>query len=269
MRRTFIERTLASLSSAAESDSRAESLAALGGVLQRIDPRVKVAGLLGMVIAVAASRRLAAIGVIFVVAVILAMLSRIPISRLAMRIWAPVLFFTGMIALPAIFLTPGPARLTFAWFSMTDAGLRSAAFLIARTGTSATLAGLLVVTTPWPRVLKALRTFRCPVVLVAMLGMTYRYIFVMLNTAFEMFESRKSRTVGVLSPSESRRLAASAAGVLLSKSVQLSGDVHLAMQSRGFRGEVYLIHEFRATAYDWQWAAGFAALALATMWWGR
>jgi energy-coupling factor transporter transmembrane protein EcfT len=114
-------------------------------------------------------------------------------------------------------------------------------------------------------VLKALRTFRCPLVLVAILGMTYRYIFVILQTACDMFESRKSRTVGVLAAAERRRLAASTAGVLLSKSLQLAGDVHLAMRSRGFQGEVYLLHEFRAVAADWWWLAGFAAI-IGTVW---
>jgi energy-coupling factor transporter transmembrane protein EcfT len=106
-------------------------------------------------------------------------------------------------------------------------------------------------------------------VLVAILGMTYRYIFVILQTALDMFESRRSRTVGDFTPAESRRLAASAAGVLLSKSFQLSGDVHLAMRSRGFRGEVHLLQDFRAKASDWGWLAGFAFLALAALWWGR
>ena len=45
-------------------------------------------------------------------------------------------------------------------------------------------------------------------------------------------------------PSERRRLASSAAGVLLSKSVQMSGEVHLAMRSRGFRGEIQLSRIF-------------------------
>ena len=99
--------------------------------------------------------------------------------------------------------------------------------------------------------------------------MTYRYIFVILQTAFDMFESRKSRTVGVLDPAERRRVAASAVGVLLSKSVQLSGDVHLAMQSRGFRGEVYVLDEFRASARDRCWLAAFIALAALALWMGR
>jgi energy-coupling factor transporter transmembrane protein EcfT len=117
--------------------------------------------------------------------------------------------------------------------------------------------------------LKALRTFRCPIVLVTVLGMTYRYIFVILTTAFEMFESRKSRTVGVLEPVERRRLASGSVGVLLSKSLQLSGDVHLAMQSRGFRGEVYIMEDFRAGVADWFWLASFVMAAAAGLWWGR
>ena len=80
-------------------------------------------------------------------------------------------------------------------------------------------------------------------ILVAILGMTYRYIFVILQTALEMLESRKSRTVGVLPPADGRRLAASSVGVLLSKSVALSSDVHMAMLSRGFRGEIHLLDE--------------------------
>jgi energy-coupling factor transporter transmembrane protein EcfT len=103
-------------------------------------------------------------------------------------------------------------------------GLRSAAYLLSRAETAATLSALLILTTPWPWVLKALRVLKCPTVLVAVLGMTYRYVFEILRTALDMFESRRSRTVGALSAAESRRLAASAVGVLLSRR-HLSGDV--------------------------------------------
>jgi energy-coupling factor transporter transmembrane protein EcfT len=144
---------------------------------------------------------------------------------------------------------------------VTWQGARTSAFLISRAETAATLSALLVFTTPWPWVLKALRSFRCPAVAVVILSMTYRYIFVTLETALAMFESRRSRTVGVLEPAERRRLSAAAAGVLLSRSLQLSSEVHLAMQSRGFRGEVHIMREFRAQPADWGWIAGFAAFA--------
>lgn len=257
LRRNFIERTLASLFRASEYACTAEHSAESAGVLQRVDPRVKLVGLLSLVVVVAASRHLLVIGALFVFALALALLSGIGIDKLAKWVWIPVLLFTGTIALPAMLLIPGPP------------GVRSAAYLVSRAETAATLSALLVLTTPWPWVLKALRVLKCPIVLVAILGMTYRYVFEILRTALDMFESRRSRTVGALSPAESRRLAASAVGVLLSKSVHLSGDVHMAMQSRGFRGEVHILPDFRARAADWCWLAVFFTLAAAAVWWGR
>ena len=116
---SFIERTLASLTSTAGYAARAEQLAAEGGVLQRIDPRVKVAGLLGLVIVVAASHRLAVIGVMFIAAMVLAALSRVSIARIAVWIWGPALFFTGTIAIPAVFLTPGPSLINLGGIAIT------------------------------------------------------------------------------------------------------------------------------------------------------
>jgi cobalt ECF transporter T component CbiQ len=261
----YIERTIASLVAASERAAIAEQVAFSEGALQRVDPRVKVAGLFALIIVVAASRRLGMIAALFVIAAVLAAASNVRMRRLAGWVWLPVLFFTGALALPAIFLTPGRSIA----FAITEQGLRAAAFLIGRAETASTLSALLVLTTPWPWVLKALRIFRCPMIVVAILGMTYRYIFVILQTALEMFEARQSRTVGVLPPSERRRLASSAAGVLLSKSVQMSGEVHQAMRSRGFRGEIYLLEDFRARASDWCWLAGFGLLAATSLWYGR
>ena len=204
MKGNFIERTFASLIAASEYAASAERMALAGGVLQKVDPRIKVAGLFGLVAVVAASRALVAIGSLFGVGLILVLLSRIRLRRIAAWVWMPVLLFTGTIALPAIFITPGQPLVAFRDIVITRQGLRSAAFLVSRAETAATLSALLVFTTPWPWVLKSLRTFKCPIVLVAILGMTYRYIFVILQTAFEMFESRKSRTVGVLEPRERR-----------------------------------------------------------------
>ena len=95
---------------------------------------------------------------------------------------------------------------------ITAQGLTTAGFLILRAEASATLALLLVFTTPWTHILKALRIFHVPLVFVAALGMTFRYILLLLETAHEMFESRKSRTVGFMNSGEYRRLAVSTGG---------------------------------------------------------
>jgi cobalt/nickel transport system permease protein len=100
-------------------------------------------------------------------------------------------------------------------------------------------------------------------------GMTWRYIFLLVQTAEEMFEAREARWIGVLEPPDRRRLAAASAGLLLDKSIQLSGEVHLAMQARGFRGDVRLLDDPTLAPKDWLALAGFAIAAAATIWLGR
>ena len=198
----FIERSIDGLYEAMERALYAEDVASGGGLLQRLDPRVKVAGLLALIAAAALAAKLGVILAVFAVAVVLAALSRISVATLATRVWLGALTFTGAIAVPAIFLTPGRVvySVPVVGWPVTAQGLTTAAYLILRVETAATLSLLLVFTTPWTHVLKALRVFRAPVVFVVVLGMTCRYILLMLETAHEMFDSRKSRTVGTLPP---------------------------------------------------------------------
>lgn len=144
-----------------------------------------------------------------------------------------------------------------------------AVYLISRVETTVTFSLLLVLCTLWADVLKGLRVLHVPVVFVVILGMTYRYIFVMLETAQNMFEARQSRLVGALSGSEGRRVAAASVGVLLSKSFQLNNEVYLAMQSRGFRGEVHTLDDFVMQRRDWAATGGFLLIAATAAWFGR
>jgi energy-coupling factor transporter transmembrane protein EcfT len=118
-------------------------------------------------------------------------------------------------------------------------------------------------------VLKALRVLRVPVVVVVILGMAYRYIFLLLESARDMLESRRSRMVGKLKGADHRRLAAASVGVLMSKTMQLSGDVYSAMLARGFHGEVAIFEDFRAATLDWIMLSLFAAIAGAAFYYGR
>jgi cobalt ECF transporter T component CbiQ len=264
---SFVERTIGSLSHGISFAALAEDSARGGGVLQGIDPRVKVTGVLAVIVSVAVTRCLWTIAAVLGIGVAMAIASRISVIDLARWVWMPVLLFTGCIALPAVFITPG-ARLYAGW-PMTEQGIRTASFLLLRAETAVTLSTLLVLTTRWAHILKALRVLRVPVVFVVILGMTYRYLFLILETALDMFESRKSRTAGVLAGEDRRRLAAATVGVLLSKSYHLSSDIHLAMQSRGFRGEVYMLDDFVMRGADWLWLFVFFAGAASVVWLGR
>jgi cobalt/nickel transport system permease protein len=269
--RGFFERTVASLADAIEHALAAEDLAHLNGLLQRLDPRVKMAGTLAWIAAAVATRKLWVLLALFLPTLVLAVLSRVPVKTLAKRVWVPVLIFTGTISVPALFLTPGRVmgRLPLFGWPVTGQGLIAAEYLVSRAETAATLAVVLVLSTPWNHVLKSLRVFRLPAVVVVTLGMTYRYIILLLQTARDMFESRQSRLVARLRGQERRRMTAANVGVLLSKSFEASENVYAAMEARGFRGEVQTLADFRARGLDWVALAGFFAWAGVAFWVGR
>lgn len=269
----FIEQTLRRLSESLEYAETAEAgaMGAMGsGVPGRLDPRVKLAGCLGLIFAAAASHRMAVTGLLFAGAAGLAAVSGGAVPRAMARLWAGVFVFTGAIGLPALFLTPGAAAFHLpGWpWPVTEPGLRSAATLLLRAETTASFAALMVLTTRWSHLLKALRSFRVPALAVVLLGMTYRFIFLLLGIARDAFEARRARRVGRLSGPLRRRMAVSGAAMLLSKSVQLSGEVFDAMQARGFRGEAATLDEFRMRRADWAAGALFLAATAAALEWG-
>jgi len=186
-------------------------------------------------------------------------------------VWLPALSFSGLIAVPAVFTIAGTVvyRLPALGWPVTEQGLWSATLLIVRLETAVTFSVLLVLCTEWARVLRALRFFRVPMTAVVILGMTYRYVFLFLRTALEMFESRQSRLVGTLAGPDRRRLASASVGVLLAKSFQISSEVHAAMRSRGFQGEVYLLDELAITPAGWFQLAIFVTLAAVAIRWGN
>lgn len=267
---SFVERLLGDLLAVMEHALYAEGVAQDAGLLQRLDPRVKVLGALAFIGATVLSHNLIIILALFAGAAVIALCSRVPLGTLAKGIWTSAALFSGAIALPAVFLVPGEVLYRIPWLDwpLTAQGLESAALLVSRAVTAATFAALLILCTPWTHVLKALRVLGVPVVVVVMLSMTHRYIFLLLQTAQDMFEARQSRLVGTLSGVERRRMVAANAGVLLSKSVYLANEVFLAMQSRGYRGEHAILQDFRMKPCDTVAITVIIALAAAAVWFG-
>lgn len=269
MSRGFVESTTLGFARALTRAMLSERTARQRGLLQSLDPRVRLIGLFSLVLAATLSRRLAVVAALFVAAIAIALSSGVSILTLAKRVWLIVLGFTGVIALPAIFVTPGNSVAAWGPVVVTQQGLRAAAMLVLRVETAVTLTTALVLCTPWAHVLKALRALCLPREVITMLAMTYRYVFLLVETASQMFESRRSRTVGILIPAEQRRMASRTAGVLLSKSVEMGNEVYLAMQSRGFHGDVQVLTDFHPTMWDYCALLGFLAVAGTAVWLGR
>lgn len=274
MARSLVERTLASVTHTLEQTLFAEDIARQPGVLQSLDPRVKLVSVLALLLAVSFARNLWVIAGLYLLVLSLAWVSRVPLGFFVRHVWVALPFFTGLVALPVLFnvVTPGVPVLTLwsnPFIAITAQGLRAAAFLILRVGTSVSLAILLVLVTPWNTLLRALSVLRVPSVFLLILGMTYRYIYLLLKTASDMFEARQSRVVGRLQPDAQRRLVTNTMGVLMSKSYGLSQDVYLAMLSRGYRGRPRTLDRFTMQPRDWLWGAAALSVAVVALWLGR
>lgn len=252
-RRHIAERIAHSVVQTVEHALDAEAMGTRPGFLQGLDPRIKLIAFLALIISGVLTHSLTVLFALFLLALVLASSSHITAGRLCKQVWIGVLLFTGVIALPSIVVVPGSPlwEIPLVHWTVTHQGLRSAAFLVGRAETSATFAVLLILSTPWTHVLKAMRNLGVPVVVVAILGMTYRYIFLLLQTATQLFEARRSRIVAPMKGPQQRQMVTAAVGVLLGKAFQLSSEVHLAMISRGYRGEVHLLHEFCTRRRDW------------------
>jgi cobalt ECF transporter T component CbiQ len=269
-RRTAIERSLRGIADALERALSAEEYSRRPGLLQSLDARVKIVSVLALLLAANLSRSLAVIAAIHMLVLVLAGLSAIPPGLLVRRVWLALPFFTGLIIIPALFWTPGPSlwELPFG-LAITRTGLTSGLFLLMRVSTSLALTMLLILSTPWNTVLAALSVLRIPDAFVLVLGMTHRYIYLLLRIANDMFLSRQSRVVGHLSTRDQQHQLAAISGALLGKSLSLSGEVYQAMQSRGYRGRIVPLKPHAMRSRDWLWLTMLGGAAVVSLMLGQ
>jgi cobalt/nickel transport system permease protein len=263
----LLSKNISAVTRALESAIAAEDLSRMPGLLQGLDARVKVATILLFIVLVGLVHDLAILAGMFGLALALGLLSRLPPGVLLKRILIFIPLFTAVIAIPALFITPGEPLVTAgSRVVITEQGARTAGLLVLRVTDSLSFGILLVLTTRWTSILAALRWFHVPAVFVTVLGMTYRYIFLLLHTANSMFLARRSRSLGTFSARENRRWLGEALGTTMAKSHQLSEEVYLAMHSRGYRDEGLTLNDPALRRRDFLWAAFALAMASVLLW---
>ena len=266
-RKSFVSKTLAAGAGLLRRVMFSQDVATSRGVLQRIDARVKLISLLGLLVALGLVRHVMVLVGAYVAMLALAAVARLPVGVFVKRVWLFVPIFTGLVVLPATLslVTPGDVVVAlWTWQGhpegLTAQGLTSAFLVVARVATSISLVVLLTLTTPWVRLLAALRSLGVSRIFVLIIGMAYRYIFLLLGTVTDRFEARTSRAVGAQRhDAGSRAFLAGAAGALFGKAPHLSEEVHQTMTSRGYRGDARTIQTCRLGVLD----AVTAAVALA------
>jgi len=230
-----------------------------------LDPRVKLASVLFLLLATMFAQTLPVLGMLYLVCLLLAVLSRLRLGFFLVRTWVFIPLFSLAIAIPALFsfVSPGETVASAGIFQVTQHGIRAATFFVGRVLVSVSLAVLLSLTTRHTALLKALRAFGVPQVFVMVLGICYRYIYLFVELIENTYRAVRSRTGTRMHHRQGQRVVAWNIGQLWSRSYSLNEQVYGAMVSRGFRGEPVSLDRFRTRLRDWVWLGAVTCLCAA------
>ena len=267
----FTEKTLGGLSNLMRWAVFSDDVAQEPGLLQRLDPRTKIITLLGLLLVAAFVTHVQVLIVMYAGTLVLAAASRLSLPFFIKRVWLFIPLFTLVIVLPATFsfVTPGHIVVPlWSWnghpVGLTAQGLYGAALIACRVAVSVSLVVLVTLSTRWMDLLAGLRAFRMPSILILIVGMAYRYLFLLQDAVADMYTARRARSAGSGGGAsrEGRRFVAASAGALFGKASTLSEEVHQAMVARGYSGDPRTLHALHLGALDGLFALGTALAAV-------
>ena len=259
---------LSSFVNAIQETVYAERYSTTIGLLQQIDPRVKLFSVAALVLSAVAVRTIAPLVVLLGAIVILCIASGVPLAFFTLRTTVFIPIFAGLIALPLLFMTPGVAlaslKLDGIALVVTSQGLCRAAQFTLRVWVCVALSVLLILTTRFSKLIGAMDYLRFPRVFVMMTSITYRFIFLFLNEGYRMLLARESRITKELRWRENVGSLARIVATLFIRAHERGERVYLAMAARGYAGTLRRLDKMRCVKRDWAFAS-ISALICAAM----
>ncbi len=183
------------------------------------------------------------------------------LERSVFKTWLFIPLFTGIIAIPAIFITPGTQIWSFYFLGITQEGIKAALYLTVRTLIAVTAVALVTKTTRWDDIMYSLKSLKLPNTFIMILFLTFRYIFFFTRILEDTLLSIKSRVIGKEKSIESWKLYAPLVGNLFIKTYKMEEKIFLSMKARGFSGEYSYTRE-RNFEINWPYLLIFIFLAI-------
>ncbi len=219
--------------------------------LHRLDARAKLVMALGFIfgaIATPVARWdiFGALAGLIIVAVVLSGLSpRLVIGRSLLAL--PF----SLAAVPILFRHAGAEVFSvpvFGW-TATDTGVELFSSILLRSWLSVLAATILTATTEPDMLLRGLRFFGVPKLLVGTISFMWRYIFVIAEEAQRLMQARQARSARTGRGSGGSlawrgKVAGNMVGSLFLRSLNRSERVYVAMLSRGYNGEMRSLDRF-------------------------
>ena len=265
--RSLARKTADSVARAVTDVLQNEELAALPGLLQRLDPRIKLLTLGLFAVTASLVHSVWVLIALIGVTIVLAAASRVGVGSFERKVWLSAGLLAFLVAAPSALrvFTPGTVVVPLGPFSLTEPGLMGVATLVTRVVASAGFALLVVWTMRWSDLLKALSAMRLPDVVVATLAMTQKQILTLLRTVEQIHLARESRTLTRGSARADRAWVTERMAFVVRKSMKTADDVYDAMLSRGFTGAMPSLVRLRLRPRDWAWSAASVALCAAIL----
>jgi cobalt ECF transporter T component CbiQ len=143
---------------------------------------------------------------------------------------------------------------------ITREGLNGVAMLTLRVMNSLSLVFLILYTTPFSEIMKALKMLKIPDGLLIITTLAYRTFFLFAKVAEEMHLAKKSRRIGGLSRGEARKWVAGRIAFIFGKTRKRSEEIFQAMVSRGFCYSMKIYGFKKLSPKDW--SIGFSLLLI-------
>lgn len=268
----LVDRTLYSFIALLKETVSNDEIASRNGFLQKRDPRLKCLSIFLLLISVLSTRSIAVLCSFYILTIVLSCISAIQIGTFLKRTLFFIPLFSLFIVIPAIFsvVTSGEPVTAFNLggftLAITRQGIDSATIFFLRVLASVSLSIVLVLTTRHHVLLKVLRSFKVPQIFVMTMGMTYRYIYLLLDIAQNTFVAIKSRVGFVQSTRSGQKIVGANMSGLWLKSYRLQTQVYSAMLSRGYTGEPRILNDFKADFVDILIVILAGALLAGTLW---
>lgn len=267
-RKSFISKTLDGIFDFFEDTIKSEGFSHRKGLLQGFDPRIKLISIVAIIVAVSMTSDLRILAIVYLLTLAFAYASRIGIWYFIKRVWLFIPIFAGVIAFPMIFnvLQPGDPLITLInlgpgahvgpigfpdSITITKQGVVSAVIFTLRVAACVSAAVLLFLTTPRDALFKSLRSVGVPRIYVLTMDMCYRYIFLFMDMIRDFYTAKRSRSIRNMPLVDEQKWVGGRIAYTMIKSLDMGEKVHQAMVSRGFNGDVKLMHDFKAQAKDY------------------
>ena len=242
-----------------------DELAGGPGLMQALDPRVKLASIGAFAVTASFVHSLPVLVALVVATMALAAASGVSVTSFSSKVWSSAGLFAVLVCAPSAtsWITPGAVLVPLGPVSITAPGLLIAARLVARVIAGAGFGLLVVWTTRWTDLLRALSALGTPDLVVATLAMTQKQIMSLLRTVENMHLARESRMLSTGSATENRGWVVDRMAFVARRSMKTADDVYDAMLARGYSGAMPSLIDLRATVRDRAWmAAGVVACAI-------